>query len=671
VPSLEPVHLDFETYSEANVKKVGSSRHAEHPSTEILCAAWAIGGEDPRVWVPGDRPPGRLFRQVARGALVHAWNVEMEIPVWSDVCAARMGWPPIPFEQWRDTSAVALTLALPAALDNCGAALGLEIQKGHRGKHLVNKLCKPRRPTKNDPSTRWTPGTAPGEFEELYEYCRQDVRAERAIYEALPSRRLPPLELQTWRLTVRMNLRGWAVDAESVELVLDLLQRHQARARKKIRSLTGGAVESDSQRDRALAWLEGLGVRLPDYTADTIERALAGTGLRGVLLKEGGLPRRARKFLELRRELGKSSTRKYAAMRARLCRDGRVKNNILYHGAGTGRDAGRGIQIQNFPRASISKTDDGVEVALRALRSEDPLGAVETLYGMVPHFASRMLRPMLVAGPGKRLLAADLRQVENRIAVWYAGCQYGIEIFERGLDEYKMFARDFYGVAYDDVGEAQRQHSKHAVLGCCFGLGAVGLMAQAERFKAPTTLAVATRMVKHYREVYFEVVAMWYGLERAAKRALKKRGEVESYRAVEFQVRGRFLFMRLASGRELAYLDPKVELKTTPWGKRRWTVTHMGTNSKTRKWERMKIIPGRFFENAVQATARDAMMWGARSTTRAGYDLVGRVHDELVSEAPLGRGSVDEYCRLMVDPPPWLDGVPIEAEGWEGERYKK
>ncbi len=657
--SPPPVHLDFETFSELDLKVVGTCKLAEHPSTEVLCAAYAIGDEEPDLWTPDDPPPRRLFRQIARGSLVHAWNAEMEIPVWRDVCAARMGWPEVPDRQWRDTEAVALSLALPAALENCGAILGLEIQKDRRGHHVMRKLCKPRKPSKNNPATRWTPESVPQDYADLYSYCRQDVRAERAIYHALPLQELPPRELATWRLTVEMNLRGWTVDYRSVGLMLSLLRKHRARALKEIETLTDGEIQTDGQQAKILAWLSERGVDLPNYQKLTIEEAL-----------EGRLPRRARRLLELRRELGKSSVKKYAAMRARLCADGTVKNNLLYHGAGTGRDAGRGMQIQNFPRASISKTDAGVEVALRALRTENPLGAVEILYGMVPHFASMLLRPMLVAEEGAELFAADFGQVENRIAVWYADCAYGIKIFEDGLDEYVMFARDFYEVPYEEVTAPQRQHSKHAVLGCCFGLGWKGLMAQAKRFSAPTTRDVAEKMVDHYREVYAEVVAMWYGLERAAKRAVKEPGAPQKYHGVHFQVRDDFLFMKLASGRELAYYDPKVEFKPTPWGRRKWTVTHTGRIVGT-KWGRVKISPGRFFENLVQATARDAMMHGAKATTRAGYDLVGRVHDELISEADEGAGSVEEYCRLMIDVPRWLDGIPIKATGWTGRRYKK
>lgn len=659
-------HLDFETFSELPLKGpkgVGTSRYAEDPSTDVLCAAYAIGDEAPAVWTPDDPPPRRLFDHVAAGGLVHAWNVEMEIPVWREVCTERYCWPEVPFDQWRDTAAVALVHALPAALDNCGAALGLAIQKDPRGRHLVNKLCKPRRPSKHDPRTRWTPESVPKDFEDLYAYCARDVEAERAVHHALPHPELTPLELAIWRMTVDMNLRGWAVDIESVNLMIEMLAKQKARALAELVKVTGGAVRTENQIDRALEWLRGRGVSLPNYQALTIEEALRGLW--------GEVPPDARRVLEIRQELAKASVKKFDSMVRRVCRDGTVKNNILHHGAATGRDAGRGLQIQNFVRAAISKSQDAIQDAVNVLRYPDPLGTVELVYGSPTRFASLMTRPMMIARPGHDLLAADFSSIENRVIVWYAECPYGIDIFNRGLDEYVTFATHIYrDVEYDGVSGEQRQRAKPAVLGCCFGQGWEGLQRYAATFGQHLTDDEAKRIVKTYRTLYAEVPQLWYGLAGAAIEAVES-GQPTRYKRIKFRVEGDFLYMILAGGRRLAYRKPRVEERETPWGEMRPTVTHMGTNSKTKKWERMKIIPGRFAENAVQATARDLLMRGALAAARAGYRPVGRVHDELVSEVPEGFGDLDDYCRLMAAPPSWLDGIPIEAVGWRGKRYRK
>lgn len=694
---LPVAHLDFETFSKLplkGTKSVGTCRYAEDPSTELLCFAYAIGDEEaPTVWEPHHDDPERLFDHVAAGGLVYAWNVEMEIPAWYELCVKRRGWPMIPFAQWRDTAAVALSLALPAALGNCGAALGLEIQKDQRGKHLVNKLCKPRRPSKNDPSTRWTPEKVPKDYEDLYAYCARDVEAERAIHQALPRRDLNRRELSTWRMTTKMNLRGWAIDSGLVDRMIDLLSQHRKYAHAEISELTGGAVTTDNQREKALDWLAGQGVNLPDWTKDTIETALkrdasvvessgstridgrkarftGSPGMRERSTSGEPLPDNARRLLELRQELGKSSVKKYDAMKRRLCADGTVKNNVLYHGASTGRDAGRGIQIHNFPIACISKDQAAIETAVHLVReASDPIGAVEIVYEDFPHFASKMLRSALVSRPNHDLLAADFSNVENRIAVWYARCQYGIEIFEKGLDEYKQFATELYSVAYDDVTTDQRYCSKHGVLGCIYGQAWRSLQAQMLRFGLSISDDHAKRVVAMYRELYAELVQMWYDLNDCAIYTVRTDEPTRCGR-IKFEIRGDFLCMVLASGRAISFYKPKVEKKRTPWGQKKDTVTHMGVG-RTHKWERLKIVPGRYFGMAVQGTARDLMMRGARATAKAEYTLVGRVHDELISEVPEGFGSLSEYCGLMIEKPSWLRGVKIEAEGWRGKRYRK
>lgn len=678
-PSSSIAGIDFEAFSQVNLKKSGTCRYAEDPSTEVLCMGWNLDHGEPRVWVPGaalfqvreagladpnfhSTAPEELFRAIERGAKVFAWNVEMEIPMWEEVMVKRHGWPSIPRDQWRDTAVMALTLALPANLEEAGAALGLDVLKDQRGKHLLNKLAKPRRPSKKDPRTRWEPSEVPQDYADLYRYCAQDVRAEGAVHQALPMDDLGPDELELWRLTTEMNLRGWTVDIDSAHRMLALLAEYGKRATAELAKLTDGAITTGNQLDRMLAWLGERNVFLDNLQKDTIEEALADSHW---------MPDECVRLLELRQVLSKASLGKYVAMENRVCSDGTVKNNILHHGAGTGRDAGRGLQIQNFIRANISKRQWAVEDAFRALRMNHPLDTIELIYGSPTKFASVMTRAHLTAAPGTELYCADFAQIENRLAVWHAGCEYGLDVFRRGLDEYKQFAAGHYHVDYDDVTDAQRQHSKHAILLLVFGGGADALMAQALRFGTRIEPVEAKGLVRSYRdELYPEIPAMWYGLDRAAKRCVRT-GDATSFRSVSFEMVDDFLMMSLPSGRKITYYDPRVELVRTPWGKMKPTITHMGTDDKKR-WMRVKLIPGRIFENVVQGSARDQMMDGARRTTAAGYLLVGRVHDELVSQMRRALGSLREYCRLMATAAEWLHGeVPIVAEGWAGHRYRK
>lgn len=654
--------MDFETFSELSINDVGTARYAEHPSTEVLCLGWALNDEEPEVWTPDQDPPDRLFDLLMGRCTVHAWNVEMEISTWEKVCVERMGWPPVNRRKWRDTQALALSFAFPGKLEKCGSVLDLDVQKDKRGKQLIQRLCKPRKPTKNNPLTRLTPESNPQDFLDFYEYCRTDVLSERAIHHAMPEHSLSPEELEIWRLTMDMNLRGWTVDMESVDLMIGMLTEHRERCLHEVRALTGFAINSTNQTEKAIAWLDTQGVKMPNFQAATVER----------FLRKKRLPRRARRLLEIRQQESKTSVKKLEAMKARVCEDGTVKNNLQYHGAGTGRDAGRGQQIQNFPRDVVAETEGGVELAFETLRLRN-LRTVELLYGSVPHWASSMLRPMLIAADGQELHCADLSSIENRMTVWLADCQYGIDLFNKGLDEYRMFASRRLGKGYDDVSKKERNDAKGPVLGCCFGQGWKGYKkSEKEKYGRIHTTKESKEAVNFWREVYHEVVDYWYELEKAAKRAIKTGRKVRCKR-ISFYTDSDFLFMVLPSGRRLSYYKPKVKMMETPWGEPRATIVHMGVDGKTKQWIEKTLIPGRIFENAVQAVARDVMMHGVRKTTRAGYDLVGRVHDELVSQAPIGRGSTDEYVRLMSDTEdlPWLDGIPIAAEGWSGKRYRK
>jgi DNA polymerase len=664
-------HIDFETFSELPLKgqkSVGSYKYARHPSTELLCMAWAIEDEEPELWLPGDPLPARLGRHVQEGGLVWAWNCEFEMPIWEFVCTQRMGWDPIPFNSWRDSAALALSFSLPAALGNAGKAFGVDSVKDQRGEHLINKLCKPRKPSASNPDLRWTPDTAPDDFEDLYEYCLQDVRSERAVQRKLPREDLPPNELKTWRMTVRMNQRGWQVDVDSSRRMIKFMNDRKAAALSELRALTGRRVETVGQTEKIRNFLADRGLELPNLQAETVEEALR--------LK---LDRRSRRVLELRQELGGSATNKYASQLRLADDDGIVRNLLMYHGATTGRDAGRGIQIQNYKRESLGSTDREFDLALRALDLPKPVETIQLMYGKSPvEFASLMTRPMLRSRPGRVLFSGDFSGIENRVSAWYAGCEYALDIFRQGLDEYKMFGKKYYSCDYDDVTKKQRDHSKRAVLSLVFGSGWPRFQDTCAQYGDPCTDEVAKETVRFYRRsLYPEVVSMWSGLVDAAKAAIRNPGRrvalKRKYATVKFVVLKDFLFMTLASGRSLAYYQPKIQLKMPPWGKtaddKIETITHMA--QKNSGWYRVNLIPGRIFENLVQATARDVMMEGAHQVIDAGYPLVGRVHDELINERLEGEGDLDEYLELMCPDLDWLQGVPIVAEGWTGFRYRK
>ncbi len=656
------VHVDFETFSFLDVRAVGPAKYAEHPSTEVLCLGYAIDDEHPRVWTPDSAPPSRLFAAIRDGAHVHCWNAGFEMRIWKTVCVDRMGWDPVPFTAWRDTSAIAASFSLPMKLETCAAALKVDVQKDKRGAYLISKLCKPRRATKNDATTRWTPATAPDDFRDLYSYCATDVEVERRILHALPKQSLSKTELRTWRETLKMNDRGFPIDLQAVRLMNAMLNENEESCLEELRNITSGFVQTAGQRDKFLSWLRGEGVHLSNLQAKVVDEALGS---------DRQISRNAKRALELRKELSKTSTKKYASIVSRICADGTVKDNLVYHGAGTGRYAGRGLQIQNLPRDSVSHDEAAIERAIRTLRARDPVTLISTVYGSPSKFASRLVRSMIKAPEGQTLYGADLSGIENRVTVWYAEDPYGIQIFKQGLDQYTTFAVDFYGVDYDAVTEAQRSHAKQIILGCCFGMAARTFVKTCEQHGQVITLEDAQRSVHGYRSKYAGVVSLWSGLNTAALRAVASPETWTRYKKLTFFCADQFLFMKLASKRLIAYHRPKIQMVKTPWGEERPTITHMGMNQKTHKWARTPISPGRFTENAVQGTARDVMVHGQNLISKAGYALIGSVHDETISLADEDFGSVDEYKQLTCSPPRWWSDVPLEAQAWKGKRYRK
>ena len=673
-------HVDFETFCAAGKPKdLGSVRYAEDPSTEAICLGWAIGDEEPELWVPGDPPPERLFRHVRRGGTVHAWNAGFEEAIWNIVCTRLYGWPELPLDQLRDTAAEAAALGFPLALEHAGPAAGVPLEhlKDKRGKHLINKLCGPRKPSKHNPATRWTPEAVPQDFRDFYAYCRQDVVGERAVHLALPFG-LSEAELETWRMTMRLNRLGWTVDLDLAERMIRLLAEHKTRLEQELRELTDGYVTTGGQRDKILTWLATEHfIMLSDLQAETVSGVLATGRAPCGRFETAPIPGGALRVLEIRQLLAKSSVRKFQAILQRVCSDGRCKDLLVYCGASnTGRDAGRGIQIQNFPRASVGKTEDAIETAVRVVRGPDPLASVEILWGSPPQFASGMLRPTLVAAPGRELFCADFSSVENRVTVWLAQDEYGMGVFRKGLDQYTAFITDSQGIPYDDVTPDQRTTAKPIVLGCCFGMGDKTFMGTQLSNGVECTLAEAKEAVDTYRGLHPGVVSLWYDLNKAAIRCVQT-GSDQRVRLLRFERDDDFLRMVLPSGRFLSYHRPRVESVRMPWGERKPAVTCVRTFSGGAR-RRTTMSPGLFTENAVQATARDLLMHAAKNAERAGYPSVGRVHDELVSEREIGSGSLEGYLKQMLNMPRWFtdpgpdfETVPMDAEGWRGRRYRK
>jgi DNA polymerase len=392
---------------------------------------------------------------------------------------------------------------------------------------------------------------------------------------------------------------------------------------------------------------------LPDLTAETVSKML-----------QCSIPTRVKKALELRQEGSQTSVAKYAKM-MEIQREGRIRNTLVYHGASTGRWASRGgLNLQNIARPTLS--DEEVELAIPRVfvRAEATMQEL-----------SSSVRSAIVAPQGKTFADVDFSSIENRVGVWLAGQNDKVELFRKGLDEYKVFAAEsLYRISYDEVTKEQRQISKSAVLGAMFGQGAKGLVKYAEGMGVTLTDLQAKNAVDNYRASYAKVKNLWTLCETAAIDAVQNPGTAfAAGRKIKLKSVKQVLWMQIPSGRLICWQRPELELLTTPWGSEKLGVTVHSQNTFTRQWSRNQLIGSSIFQSAVQGTARDFLADATFNITKAGYEIINLIHDEvllLVDEAGSDTALAD-VIRIMTTPPEWALDMPLAAEGWVGKRYRK
>lgn len=657
---MSVVSFDKETRSFADLKKVGSWKYAEHPTTEVLCIGYAFDDEDPELWTPDSPEPTRLLDHVENGGDMAGWNIGgFDIPVWNIVLVPKYDWPPIRWEQALDTMAQAQMMHLPAALGQCAEFVGLpqDQQKDKRGKYLIQQLCKPKKSRKTgELSYREDPDL----LAELFDYCKQDVVAERAVGKKLKP--LPVRERRFWIATQRINERGVPIAGEEGRNILRVVEQEKNRLNDIAVKVTGGAFEKVSQLGKVKAWLAEQGA-LPSAGVSMDKEATTA------LLASDDLFDEERTVIEAYAAAGQSSVSKISKMLQRMNRDGTVKGEIVYHGAATGRDASKGVNMQNVVRPRIKD----IALAHETLGGGDwELASMEWGDSLMDA-AVACVRGIMKAPPGYRFLDADYSSIENRVGSWISGHGAKVEMFRQGLDEYRVFAStSLYRIPYDDVTDDQRQVSKSAVLGCMFGQGAKGLIEYAKGYGVELTQERSQEIVDAYREEYRPVQRMWYDCGDAALVAVQEPGTTIAVgKYIKFRCSGPFLMMRLPSGRILYWFKPRVEMRKTPWGEMRPAVTAIVFDSYTRRWRRSHIIGSSFYQSAVQATAADVMREGCLALEDAGYPLRLRVHDEFLAMLPEGEGTLDEMTSILERSPDWAPGLPVAAEGWEGPRFKK
>lgn len=654
----EKITIDFETRSEIDLKKQGLAVYAAHPSTEVICMAYAEGDKEVKLWTPGDAAPFDPEKYE-----IHAHNAAFEFAIWNQVCVKKYGWKKSPIENFFCNMAAGMAMGLPASLERLALALNLDVQKDMKGSRVMLQLSKPRKVHEDGSVTWWTKEDSPEKYETTYEYCKRDVEVERATSKFLKP--LSDFERKLWLLDQKINQRGIKIDIESVLLAENIIENEKKRLNSEMRKLTSMEVSSCQAATQLAEYVRSYGVECDGVTKAEVARLLA----------DEDTPLRVKKALKLRQEAAKSSTAKLKAMRLRASGDGRVRNTLQYHAAHTGRWGGRGIQLQNFPRPEIPQSE--IDRAFGLFQSGDLAAEfINTFIGAPTDVVSDCLRGFISAEDGHELIVSDWSNIEGRVLMWLAGETWKIDAFKaydegRGPDLYILsYATSFH--VNMAVAKENRQIGKVTELSMGYQGGVGAFQSMAVNYGVKVSDTRANEIKEAWRAAHPKTVQFWYALEDAAMRAvLNPNTTFKVGDKVMFRRQGGFLMCRLPSGRVLHYPSPKIENVTTPWGAQKDVVTYLSEDSMTKKWTRQKTYGGKLAENITQAVARDILAYALIKLDQKNYKIVGHVHDEVIIEHPEHEGNVKAVEELMCELPEWAEGLPLAAEGYRARRYRK
>ena len=708
---MTEVEIDIESRSACDLTKTGVYVYAEHPTTQITHVGYAPRGGIARMWLPlmpagwsamgttvdgrpvemfGGPMPGDLFDLVCDPETVWiAHNASFERIMLSGPAGRAIGFPgslrDVP--RWVCTAAMAARLGLPRTLEGACRARGVAVQKDAEGHKLMLRMCKP------DPKTgAWWGGEA--EMIREGSYCAQDVYAESALLDACP--RLSDFERAVWELTERMNDRGVAVDLPLLETVSILIADASRTINARLHEITGGLVQKVTNHDAITRWLQSVDADDTGLGDDGVGKAALAA-----MLERTDLPGIVRDVLLIRRDGGKSSASKYAAIASRVSADGRIRGVLVYCGAAsTGRFSSRGAQLHNLPRPNLLKKSSTALALIRDIQAGASLAMIEDFYGPPLVLASELLRPVFRAGDGRVLVRGDSSQIEARTLPWLAGADWKLDAFRAydagtGPDIYRVGAAAIYRVLIEAVDEQIRQVGKVSELSLGFAGGWKALQAMCRGYGAKIPHAEKPTgpdaydweppagsdewIVRQWRNGNPEVADRELGLWALAQKAAMDCMESppgETFRVGQqgmYFRRGRdALAMYLPSGTALRYWAPQVVTKMMPWGKPGTVIRFKSEDSQSKQWYNYDAYGGLFVQNATQATARDLMAWWLLEMARAGIDPLLTVHDEGIGESDLSEAEAASVIRgVMGRTPAWAGGLPVSSDATANLRYLK
>lgn len=674
--SKDIIHLDYESFSEIDLKKCGGFRYASDKSTEILMAAVALNDEEPVIWIPewyeteSLRSDPRALEIMEMwedpSILVYAHNSAFEFAISKHHLEAQVGVSPPDPKQWRCTAAMARRAAIPSALKDCAKTLGLEQQKDTKGARLITKFCKLGK--KKGQMVRTMPWDDPEAFAEFAEYCLQDVRTEREVHKRLKPFELTGTALRTFQLDLTINNNGVPVDRPTLAKADKLIDETIEELTTNFRTITG---LNPTQNKAMGVWFQERGYPYKSMDAEHTGKALANAGW----AEEPS----TLEALRIRKRIGFAAVKKVKAMLRATCDDGRVRGSLMYYGAErTGRSAGRLIQPQNFKRPSFKDTAGAYEMIKWGCSRDD----LSLMYGDTFEVIASCIRHFIQFPGDVDILDSDYASIEARIVCWLAGQQDALDEFENGDDAYIKMALKIYPEANEadliqrrdnDESTIERFVGKQSVLGCGFGMGVEKFLGTCESYGQKLDPELGQRAIDAYRAKYDKVKKLWYLCNNAAMNAIRypgrrfKAGPKLSFCYVTLS-KIPFLTMRLPSGRNLVYAQAAI----TDTGKFGPEVSFLAKDGTSGRWRRSGTYGGSLVENATQAVAADIMANGAAKADDAGFEIVALIHDQALAAQDLANGKdIGTFSELLADLPDWADGLPVIAEGKVTPYYVK
>ena len=656
------LEIDIESFSSVDLKKCGVYKYAESPDFEILLFGVSVDGGDVTVYdlASGDTVPEEIIRALSDDSVIKwAYNASFEricLSVW-----LRRNYPQhfssysiegdtvrnyLAPSSWRCSLVWGAYMGLPLSLEGIGKVLKLENQKMAEGKALIRYFCVPCKPTKaNGGRTRNLPEHDQVKWSTFIAYNKRDVETEMAIQQKLSKFPVPEFLWEEYHLDQEINDRGIQLDMALVEQAIAIDERSREELSAKMRQLT--ALENPNSVQQMKEWLTKHGLEVDSLDKKAVKE----------LLKT--VPSELAEVLELRRQLAKSSVKKYQAMQNAVCADGRARGMFQFYGANrSGRWAGRLIQLQNLPQNHMAHLEDA-----RSLVRSGDYALLSALYDSVPEVLSELIRTAFVPRNGYKFIVSDFSAIEARVLSFLAGESWRLKVFAENGDIYCASASAMFHVPVEKHGQNAhlRQKGKIAELALGYG-GSVGALKSMGALEMGLSEEELQPLVDAWRTSNPNIVQLWWDVDNAVKTTVRQRLDTETH-GIRFRYRSGMLFIVLPSGRQLCYVKPK--MGTNKFGGD--SVTYEGVGS-TKKWERIESYGPKFVENIVQAISRDILMYAMRTLSHC--FIVGHVHDELIIECSVDV-SLDAICGQMGRTPPWIKGLNLRADGYETMFYKK